>query len=327
MKLDRRVGGSLVFFLLISAAAAGSEFSGEARAWLEKMSHATQTLNYDGIFVYLHDGSLEAMHIVHRSDDRGEREHLLSLNGAAREVVRDNHSIACILPDSKSVVVDKSRPKKLFPSPLTDQNIPALDSYYTLLLGERNRIAGHAAQLVVVKPKDEYRYGYRLWVGADSGLLLKSDMVDGDGNAVEQIMFTQINVRSEIPDAELEPAVSGKEFKWFMDPGERSTAMPADGHWQVMHLPAGFVLAQHRKHHLPASKMPVDHRVYTDGLATVSVYIEQVEPGKDLLDGNSRMGAVNAYGRIIDDHQITVVGEVPQATVRLIGESVARVND
>jgi len=327
MKLDRRVGGSLFFFLVISAAAVGSEIPKDARAWLEKMSHAAQTLSYDGIFVYLHDGGLEAMHIVHRSDGQGERERLLSLNGAAREVIRDNHSIACILPDSKSVVVDKSRPKKLFPSPLTDQNIPQLESYYTLLLGEQNRIADHAAQVVVVKPKDEYRYGYRLWIGADSGLLLKSDMVDDNGNAVEQIMFTQMNVRSEIPDAELEPAVSGKEFKWFMDPGERSAPMPVDRQWQVMRLPAGFVLTQHRKHHLPASEMPVQHMVYTDGLATVSVYIEQGEPGKDLLDGVSRMGAVNAYGRMIGDHQITVVGEVPEATVRLIAESVARIGD
>lgn len=327
MKLDRRAGGSLVFFLLVSAAAAGAEFSDEARGWLEKMSHAAQTLNYDGVFVYLHDGRLEAMRIVHRRDGRGERERLLSLNGTAREVIRDNHSIACILPDSKSVVVDKSRPKKLFSSPLAGQNIPALEGYYTLSLGERNRIAGHAAQIVLVKPKDEYRYGYRLWIGADSGLMLKSDMVDGTGNAVEQIMFTQINVRSEIPDADLEPAISGKEFTWFMDPGERSAPMPGDGQWQVMRLPAGFVLTQHRKHHLPASDMPVEHMVYTDGLATVSVYIEQVDSGKDLLGGISRMGAVNAYGRIIDEHQITVVGEVPQATVKLIGESVARIND
>ena len=79
------------------------------------MSSALQTLDYDGTFVYLHDGRLDAMRIIHQVSDGGQRERLVSLTGSAREVLRDDKAVTCIKADNKSVMIGKSRPRPPFP--------------------------------------------------------------------------------------------------------------------------------------------------------------------------------------------------------------------
>lgn len=314
---------AVVFFLLITPAVTWSaDNSREAHEWLVRMSQAAQMLNYEGTFIYLHNGKLEAMHIVHKFSDKGEQERLSSLNGAAREIVRDNSTITCILPDDKSVVVDRSRPKKLFPVDLTSKDVNRLGKYYSFELGETGRIASRNTQQVLVKPRDHYRFGYRLWLDKETGLLLKSDMVDERGESIEQIMFTQIDYSAVIPDIALKPKLMGTQYKWFEHEKNSPVEMELEKEWDVTISPDGFMMTERGHRRLPAGKMPVEHFVYSDGLATVSVYIEKVEEQDDRMHGLSHMGAVHVFGNIVNDYQVTVVGEVPAETVKLIGDSV-----
>jgi len=72
----------------------------------------------------------------------------------------------------------------------------------------------------------------------------------------------------------------------------------------------------------------VEHLVYSDGLAAVSVFIEKTDrPAGVGSKGPSRMGAIHAYSKVMDGEQVTVVGEVPESTVAMIGESVKRLPD
>lgn len=293
----------------------------EPQVWLERMSQALRTLNFDGTFVYMHDDQMHAMRIIQSADGRGKAERLVSLTGHRREVIRNADLVTCILPDSKSVVVEPSRPNRGFPM-IMPTRLDRLENHYAFeALGE-DRVAGRQARKFGIKPRDEFRYGYVLWLDAENHLLLKAHLLNEAGKPVEQFMFTSIEVMDHVPPSLMQPSVSGKEFAWHRQKGNQADSRPEHSPWRVVKLPEGFNLEVHRKNFLSTSMMPVEHMVFTDGLSSVSVFIEEQSLEHDPIVGRSRMGAVNAYSRVLADHQVTVVGEVPAATVRTIGESI-----
>lgn len=295
--------------------------------WLDRMISAARTLDYDGTFVYHNGSQIESMRIIHRTDANGERSRLASLSGAKREVLRDNQRVICILPDDKSVVVAKSRPISLFSSTLISAR-KGFSRYYSVSTSGGDRVAGRMTEVVNLHPNDLYRYGYRLWVDRETGLLLKSDLLDEQGSAVEQLIFTSISFPPWIPDDLLEPGISGKSLTWYINddeaPRDSSPSADATGDWRVQWLPEGFMMTDRGESPIPIGRMPVEQRVYTDGLASLSVFIEQLDVDGETLQGPSTMGALNAYGRVVEGYQVTVVGEVPIGTVETVANSVIR---
>ncbi len=316
---------ALVVYLLIFASGVDADHASEqVQAWLERMHVGNNTLSFDGTFVYSRDNSISAMRIVRSVTDSGVRERLVSLGGNGREVIRDKDSVVCILPDRETVVVEKGRPKSEFP-PKFPMKIGKLEAYYEFYVDEdvKERVAGQPTALITITPKDSFRYGYRLWVDRKTGLLLKSRLLDGGQSPVEQFMFTQIEYLDKVPEELLQPAVDGKEFAWYeADGGAASLAKAAGKAWEFSGMPPGFDLDVQRAHNLARSKNPADHLVLSDGLASVSVFIENHDEDDTNLIGGSRMGAINAYGREMNGYHVTAVGEVPQAAVKLISESV-----
>jgi sigma-E factor negative regulatory protein RseB len=196
--------------------------------------------------------------------------------------------------------------------------------HYALSSQPGARVAGRKTAFIKVTPKDEYRYGYRLWLDRVTGLLLKSELVGDSGRALEQIVYTDIKIPATIPAELLEPAISGEGYTWYTDNGSKTTAtrdMSSD--WSVGWLPDGFEMSERVLDPTSLSKMP-EHLVYTDGLASVSVFIERQSSATEPIEGHSNMGAMNAYGRVHDEYQITVVGEVPSITVERVADSVER---
>jgi len=315
--------GFLIFALVLAnslTVSAEQITSDTVREWLERVTDAAKNLNYEGTFVYRHGNDLEAIRIIHKADENGERERMISLTGSAREIIRNNKFVTCISPDDKSVIVDNKTPGTKLPS--FPKELAKLDAYYDFNFEGYERVASRQTRRVVIKPQDHFRYGYRLWIDDAFELLLRSELLDPDGNAVEQIMFTDIKVYETIDDSLLEPNISGREYKWVTDDETSHEPMSVDTSWKVESKPSGFMLEHHNMHHLPESDLPVEHLVYTDGLAWVSVYIEKWAPESELLQGASSMGAVNAYGRIVGQYHITAVGEVPAITVELLSRSV-----
>lgn len=308
--------------LVFSAAALAGD---AAHDWLMKINQAARTLDYDGVFVYQHESQLEAMRIVHKVENGAARERLVSLNGAPREIIRDQREVTCYWPDKNSVMVEyRKADSQSFPAILPER-IQDLDDYYEMRLGNMERITGRQAQLVIVKPVDQYRYGYHLWADKETGLLLKADLLDTQGKILEQFMFTHITIGAKIPAAALAPGVTVKGMVWHREEGDLKT-VPAKPAWVAAQLPKGFRLSAHISRQALMRKRPVEHLVYTDGLAAVSVFVEKRgDNSKPFMLGPSRMGAVNALGSRIDDYQVTTVGEVPAETIALIGGSVTPV--
>ena len=304
---------------------AGQAFAQEsARQWLDSMSHALQSLNYDGTFVYLHDGKLESMRVVHQAGEHGEQERLVSLTGSPREVLRDDKAVTCIMADSKSVTVGQSRPRP--PFPVVPDDLDQLSRYYRLQVLGEDRIAGHMTQVVAITPKDSFRYGYRFWIDTGNYMLLKSDLTDVDGVAIEQVMFTRLDVSDRLSAVALRPSLTGDGYQWTRQ-GDASldTAATADRpRWVVKRLPAGFQMTDFQRKRMRKGGARAEHMVFSDGLASLSVYIEKPKSEAQAFLGSSSMGAMNAFGAVVDGYQVTVVGEVPLATVQMVATSVQR---
>jgi sigma-E factor negative regulatory protein RseB len=220
-------------------------------------------------------------------------------------------------------MVEKSRPRKLLSNQLPEP-IEKIAKYYNFSVTGRDRVADRTAWVVSIVPRDGYRYGYQLWIDEESKLLLKSKLKGKKGRPLEQILFTQIEIMDNIPDNLLKPAISGTGYTWYNNATDELPVHSGNGKWRVTWMPNGFVMSDQVKQVTNTDKMPVNHMSYTDGLATVSVFVEKIENDPDVMKGPSRMGGVNAFATFANGYQVTAVGEVPQETVQLMADSVVQ---
>jgi sigma-E factor negative regulatory protein RseB len=295
----------------------------DAGAWLRRMTESLASLNYDGLFTHSSGAQSETMRIIHRVEDGRSMERLVSLDGSGREIVRTPEEVHFYMPDRRVVLVeprsDDGSLLRALPNPG-----PKLDALYTLDLRRGTRLLGREVRVLDIKPRDAYRYGYRLWLDEQTAMPLRSEVVDGEGRTVEAIHFTQLDVRDRIAPGELEPAVDTAGFQWVRS-GKRTDPRMAGSGWQVRRAPPGFRLVASRVQVVPGVPVPVQHLIFSDGFASVSVFIE---PGSAKGPGppeSATVGSANAFSTQVGGHMITAVGEVPAATVRDIALSVAPV--
>lgn len=312
----------LVMALLLPAAHAGGS-TNSPEGWLDRMNTALRQLNYQGTFVYIHDNRIETMQVTHRGDARGGISRVVSLTGPKREIIGDHQEMKCIVPANRSVLVERHYTPVHFPDVLPASIETAkLATYYRFSdLGE-DRIAGQRCHVIGIEPRDHYRYGYKLWLDARTAMLLRSDLVTPEGQVLEQVMFTNLSYPQKISDAELRPREIGPGYVWNIqgDPvkptlGEHTVL------WKAAQLPPGFSLSLSELQRVAGVSGPVRHLVYSDGLASVSVFAELAAAGRKQLLGPSQMGTISAFGREVGGRHITVVGEVPPATVSLIAQA------
>src|SRR5881398_306694 len=246
--------------------------------WLERMNRALTTRNYDGTFSHWHGGQVEMLRIIHRVQDGTVSERLASLDGSGREFIRAGPSLTCYLPDKRTVLVEQRPPQESlvgFPA-VNDQTA----SFYDIREVTHTRLNRRDTHVITVSPKDEYRYGYRLWI---------DDSTAG--------------------------------FQWLRNESGPPAPAAATLAWNAMRLPPGFRMAARSAQTLPGSADPVDHLVFTDGLASVSVFVEaqrREQADQPAVPESAAVGSSSAFSTVIDGHKITAVGEVPPDTVRFI---------
>lgn len=294
---------------------------------IEAMSVALNTLNYEGIFVHAQGVSLSSMHILHAKDENGEHERLRALDGEAREVIRNNTLVTCIWPDSQSVVISKSKPRDLLPT--LDASFINSERYLFTMRGS-DRVAGRDAHVVEVSPRDAYRYGYRFWIDKLTDMLLRSMLLDSADKPIEQIIFTQIDYPDSIDVSRFDVGDNKAKLSWLEPKQARAASGLNDLTQQdadrvgFRQLPMGYRKISETYSKMPIKDGPVSHVMLSDGMASVSVYVEYVRAEDQTVSalGLSRMGAMNAYGISTQQALITAVGEVPAATVKAIASAV-----
>lgn len=298
--------------------------SEEALGWLKKVAQAPRKHNFIGTFIYYADEHMETSNIVHVVDDDGEREKIEIMDGLQRIVVRNNDEMKCYLPESKMVVTERRWLRKFFPD-ILPRSYGNLNDSYLVKMGKQERVTGYDCQVIILEPRDRLRYGQKLWVDIKTGLALKVAVMDGD-EVIEQFAFAQLNVDGEVSSELLKSKYSDISSDWQTTNLITSILKKGALDWQVKSPPEGFKKIIEMKRHLAGKPMPIDHIALSDDIATISVFIEPIlEDSSPPITGfYSTRGAINIYVRILNDHKITTVGEVPLETVKLTGNSVSQ---
>ncbi|HEY6450983.1 MAG TPA: MucB/RseB C-terminal domain-containing protein [Steroidobacteraceae bacterium] len=328
--LLRAVGGCAALWIGAEALAADAPAAdtlpapapagGSPRDWILRTDQALSNRNYEGVFVHEHAGESETLHVIHRADSEGAAERLQSMDGSGREFVRNGARLTCYLPDQRTVLVEKSPAAALLLSGLPRVDAGSAGQYEIKELA-RTRISGRDARLIAVTPLDQLRYGYRIWIDEGTAMPLKTQLRDSRGGVLEQIVFTSLKMLAHIPNAELEPAIDARAYRWLRRDAEPVDVRSVSISWQADTLPAGFRMTASTRQMLPAG--PVEHLVFSDGLASVSVFIELGAggPAPD-RDDAATLGTSSAYSTVVQGHRVTAVGEVPPETVRVIAQSI-----
>lgn len=342
-----RHGAPLLAWLLavgISATAAAQERVAVAQAvppvrspleWVQAMQQAASRVNFSGTIVYQSGTEMRTSRIVHMFDGTNSHERVQTLDGKPREFIRlrtqNNDEVQCLFPETRRIVIEHRSIDEPFPG-LIGATPEAILERYELKPGTIERVAGVECQILLLKPRDALRYGYRLCAERLTGLLLRAQTLGDKREVLEQVAFTDIRIGERIARSQLKPSwsVAG----WTI---ERSEYRPVDlekAGW-IVPTPDGF-----RRTKEVARRMGTRDAmqvVFSDGMATLSVFIEPsagvdvpgaakpaepTAPAAAPAEEAQLMGPTAAYSKRLGDAMVTVVGEVPPSAVRLVARSV-----
>jgi sigma-E factor negative regulatory protein RseB len=302
---------------VLAAPAAHAE---DAMQWLLRAAAAARSMNYVGTIVYQIGTHVESSRIAHIIDGGRQFEKLTNLDGPARELIRTRGEVRCYYPDAKLVRVEPRTFRNVFPS-LSGEQRDTLSRYYDFEVVGDDRVSGRPAEVVVFRPRDGLRYGHRFWSDSETGLLLKARVVNEAGAGVEQFAFTDIKLGIPADPALVAPSWPVTPPDWRVIEGTPHDLAVEDTGWVVTRVPPGFskIMEGYRKLH--GRPDPVAHLVYSDGLVSVSVFVEPAASARAPA-GLVHQGGLNVYSVRRGDHLVTVMGETPGATVRQIANSV-----
>ena len=309
---------NVIFLALVlsvgSAAAAQPEL--DARQVVERMNHAMEVLNYQGTVAFLRNGKLEPMKYVHAADKGVEQERLTSLNSPLREIIRDAGQVSCLFKETQQRIVDHRPFERSF---LVDvpKNLDNIGVSYQLeRVGEEN-IAMLPSYVIAIQPKDKARYPRKIWIEKQRFLPLKSVVYDNSGVPLEQVVFTEIEVKDALPFVDVKFLDADYPARHIHQAQSQSSGQAA---FVATQLPEGFLEIFFARKPMHDAEQPVDHLVLSDGFTSISIYMENKSAA--MQSGLQAIGAVNSYSRTIDNYQLTVMGVAPAETVKFIAEGI-----
>ncbi|WP_395602033.1 MucB/RseB C-terminal domain-containing protein [Pseudomonas sp. A1230] len=287
----------------------------EAQDWLIRLGQAEQQQSFHGTFVYERNGSFSTHNIWHRVQNGQVRERLLQLDGSAQEVVRIDGHTQCVsgtliagLGDSPNAAARPLDPKKL-------------KNWYELAVVGKSRVAGRDAVIVSLTPRDQHRYGFELHLDKETGLPLKSLLLNDKGQLLERFQFTSLDTDNVPTDKDL---LADSDCKVITLDSDKASAVKTAQVWHSDWLPPGFELTSSTSHKDPKTKVQVNSLMYDDGLARFSVFLEPLN-GATVTDTRTQLGPTVAVSRRLTTPEgeimVTVVGEIPIGTAERIALS------
>jgi len=312
-----KAAACIVFCGFFSATAALADDALTPQGWIERMGDAVQVTNYAGTVVRVRDGKVDTFKVVHTVKDGVIREKVVIQDGDGLEIIRNGNEVHCILPDRESVLVEEWNNQSTLFSTLPSSDI-RFGSEYDVLIKDFERVAGRKAAKLAILPHDHYRYGYRIWLDTETGFPLQTQLIGDESSPLEHVMFADISIQQDIGSGALASSYRTDNWKWYTEP-RSTTEREVESEWLAADVPPGFRAVSTQQKILPDAGDPLTHIVYSDGLASVSVFIA---PGSDEKTSRlSSLGASNSYSTVIDGYRVTAVGQVPPITVEQIAKS------
>lgn len=297
--------------------------------WLLRMHEASKLRSYIGTFVVLsNNGSMSSARIWHACEGDQQVERVESLTGAPRSTFRRNNEVVTFLPEQRIARMEKRESLGLFPNLIksSDSSIP--DFYAARRIGG-DRVAGFAADVVQLAPKDSLRYGYRIWSERKTGLVVKLQTIDAAGAVLEQAAFSELQLDAPVRLDKLSQMMSATEG-WRIERAEALKTTAAAEGWQLKSVIAGFKPINCYKRPGNAGSAGTAnsdgamHWIFSDGLAAVSLFVEPYDGRRHTQEGIFASGATQTLTRRIQDWWLTAVGEVPSQTLNAFAQSLER---
>ena len=300
--------------LLLSGWFAVPAHADEAQDWLKRLGQAEQQHSYQGTFVYERNGSFSTHSIWHRVQDGKVRERLMQLDGSAQEVIRTDGRTECVTGKLASGLGDVTAVSA------RQFDAQKLNDWYSVTKQGDSRVAGRPVVVISLAPRDQHRYGFELYLDRETGLPLKSLLLNDKGQLLERYQFTNL-VTTPPDDNQLTPTGQCRPVAV----ADAASPAPDTAHaWHSDWLPPGFEQVSRRVHRDPRTKSEVTSLLYDDGLTRFSVFIEPLQ-GAAVPDARVQLGPTAAVTRHLStpqgDMMATVVGEIPLGTAERIALS------
>lgn len=293
--------------------------------WLQRMHDASRRRAYVGTLVVSSDGAMSSARVWHICDGRQQMERVEALTGTPRSTFRRNDEVITFSPQTRVAVVEKRESLRLFPQLLKSADA-AIDQHYSASAQGGERVAGFEADVVQLQPRDALRFGYRIWSEKKTGLMLKLQTLDAQGRVLEQVAFSELQLDAPVSMDKLKRMMSDTEGYRLETPALVKTTPQAEG-WRLATEVPGFRSMSCYRRPAPAGGDALQW-VFSDGLATVSLFIEPYDPRRHTQEGQQAMGATHALvqrGRgAAAAWWLTLVGEVPPQTLQAFAQSLGR---
>ena len=295
-----------------------------------RIHQAAREHNFQGTFVVSGAGGVASARIAHYWQGPNQFERIESLHGQARHVFRYNDLVHTVWPQSRVVLVEQRKLPISFPALLQAGDDRIADFYEVRQLGAE-RVAGYEANVLLVKPRDGFRFGYRLWAERNTGLLLRADVLGEHGEALETSAFSDvvIGVRPQ-PETVLQGMKRLDGYR-VLRPVLAATTLEAEG-WSMKPAAPGFrevscvrrPLDDYRAADAPADAAQAVQTIFSDGLTHVSIFIEPFDPQRHIRPMLASVGATQTLMRRQADWWVTVVGDVPAVTLHSFSSALER---
>jgi sigma-E factor negative regulatory protein RseB len=288
----------------------------DAAAWLSRMQQAVGQRSYQGTLMFSAGGVVSSSRVQHVCEGRLRAERIEVLDGKQRLQYRHNDQVVTMWPATKLAVLEQNDPVAEFPA--LPRGPSVLDQYEARSLGS-DRIAGHDAQVLMLKPRDDLRFAQRLWAERDTGLLLRADLLGRHGEVLESSAFTDLRIGARLAAEPIVAAMRKLDGYRVVNAVAARTDPEAEG-WRLARPVPGFQMISCSRRPLDAAERetsaPVLQAVFSDGLAQVSVFIETFDAQRHRHAMRTSLGATHTLMSRRADWWFTVVGEVPMATAQ-----------
>ncbi|MFZ4286998.1 MucB/RseB C-terminal domain-containing protein [Variovorax sp. HJSM1_2] len=297
--------------------------------WLLRMHEASRKRDYIGTFVVSSGmGNLSSARIWHACEGEDQVERMEALTGAPRTTFRRNNQVVTLLPDSKVAVMERRDSLGLFTN-LLQSSGSAIPSLYTAKRIGRDRVAGYDADVVLLKPRDALRYGYRIWSEKKSGLVVKLQTLDGKGKVLEQAEFSELQIDAPVRIDKLTQMMANTNGYKIQKIAMTKTTALEEG-WVLKNDIPGFQPLNCYRRQVSATQPELSNGtlqwIFSDGLASVSLFVEAFDPQRHLQSGYMALGATQSLSVRNSDWWVTIVGEVPPRTLESFARALERKN-
>ena len=295
--------------------------------WLMRLHEASRRSGYIGTFVVSFGGTMSSARIWHVCHGDQQMERVESLTGAPRSTFRRNDQVVTFFPESRVAVIEKRESLGLFPDFLQSTD-SAIAQFYRVKVTGSERVAGYEADVVQLRPEDGFRFGYQVWTEKKTGLVIKLQTLGEEGRVIEQAAFSELQLDTPVSMTTLAQMMGNTEGYRLQKPEMLKTTALAEG-WVLKNVVPGFKPMSCYKRLIGQAGTDARNEstvqwVFSDGLASVSLFIDIFDPRRHGQPGSLSMGATHTLTRRLGDWWLTAVGEVPHRTLAAFAQGLER---